>query len=146
MFHCHRLETIIPSAAGSSLVHLYQHNLTSSSSELDRATVTVATWIHEVITPLMIGLSCLVLSIAAIILLLLVKHYRYETSNDNITVTQVLDVYCLQYLSLFCHFKIDCLRMRSISRDQARGVANTTPGQRASINSDCCISFSFSHY
>ena len=123
-------------------MHLYQHNLTSSS-ELDRATVTdVATWIHEVITPLMIGLSCLVLSIAAIILLLLVKHYRYETSSDNITVTQVLEMFTIS----FCHFIFDCLRMRSIFRDQARGVSNTTPGQIASINSDCCVSFSCSHW
>ena len=62
---------------------LHQSNLTSSL-----VTRSVAGWVQEVITPVMIALSCLVLCIAAIILILLVKHYKYET-NNSVTVTQV---------------------------------------------------------
>ena len=45
----------------------------------DRDLVTPAVWLHDVITPVMVSLACLVLGIAAIILILLVKHFRYET-------------------------------------------------------------------
>lgn len=43
----------------------------------DRRLVTV--WLHDVITPVMVSLACLVLGIAAVILILLVKHFRFET-------------------------------------------------------------------
>ena len=39
----------------------------------------VTVWLHDVITPVMVSLACLVLGIAAVILILLVKHFRFET-------------------------------------------------------------------
>ena len=72
------------SAGNVSTVNRLQQLYTNLTTDPDhgapggeRRLVTV--WLHDVITPVMVSLACLVLGIAAVILILLVKHFRFET-------------------------------------------------------------------
>ena len=72
------------------LQQLYTNMTRSSGTPApDTRLVSPAMWLQDVITPVMVSLSCLVLGIAAIILLLLVKHYRYTESEPHIQYHQV---------------------------------------------------------
>ena len=76
------------------LQQMYSSNmsLTRVSGTQGGDHVSPSLWIQEVITPVMISLSCLVLGIAAIILILLVKHYRYE-ADPSIQYHQVGNIF-----------------------------------------------------
>ena len=76
----HRLERLLSVGNVSTVNRLQQlyTNMTRSPGQETRL-VSPAMWLHDVITPVMVILACLVLGIAAIILILLVKHFRYET-------------------------------------------------------------------
>ena len=75
----HRLESLLSVGNVSTVNRLQQlyTNMTRSPGG-DKRLVSPALWLHDVITPVMVSLACLVLGIAAIILILLVKHFRYE--------------------------------------------------------------------
>ena len=75
----HRLERLLSVGNVSTVNRLQQlyTNMTRSPGS-DTRLVSPAMWLHDVITPVMVSLACLVLGIAAIILILLVKHFRYE--------------------------------------------------------------------
>ena len=67
----------------NKLQQLYSNNVSHVSGHVPgHVSVSPGIWIQEVITPVMIILSCLVLGIAAVILILLVKHYRYESETN----------------------------------------------------------------
>ena len=68
----------------NKLQQLYSNNVShvSGGRVPGHVSVSPGIWIQEVITPVMIILSCLVLGIAAVILILLVKHYRYESETN----------------------------------------------------------------
>ena len=89
-----RLEKLMSTGNDSTvnkLQQLYSSNMTRVSGTSGGDHVSPSLWIQEVITPVMISLSCLVLGIAAIILILLVKHYRYE-ADPSIQYHQVLSI------------------------------------------------------
>ena len=58
----------------------------------------VAAWLQEVVTPVMLSLSGLVLGIAALILVLLVRHYRDE-ADTSLRLHQVTGASLLHCLS-----------------------------------------------
>ena len=75
---CLRLESLLASGNVSTVTRLrtIYSNLSSVLSVQSDSVISPIIWIQEVITPIMISLSGLVLGIAALILVLLVKHYR----------------------------------------------------------------------
>ena len=58
----------------------------------------VAAWLQEVVTPVMLSLSGLVLGIAALILVLLVRHHRDE-ADTSLRLHQVTGASLLHCLS-----------------------------------------------
>ena len=67
------------------------HRLQHSTSPAPASTVPggVAAWLQEVVTPVMLSLSGLVLGIAALILVLLVRHYKDE-ADTSLRLHQVI--------------------------------------------------------
>ena len=75
-------------------LHSLYSNLSTTQTVQSDSVISPLIWIQEVITPVMISLSCLVLGIAALILILLVKHYRYETETP-VHYHQAPDIFSL---------------------------------------------------
>ena len=77
----HRLERLLSVGNVSTVNRLQQlyTNLTTDHGAPGGERRLVTVWLHDVITPVMVSLACLVLGIAAVILILLVKHFRFET-------------------------------------------------------------------
>lgn len=75
---CVRLERLLASGNVTTVTRLKSiySNLSTVLSVQSDSVISPIIWIQEVITPIMISLSGLVLGIAALILVLLVKHYR----------------------------------------------------------------------